>query len=313
MSPNAELIRKADIALSDLASNGGLLLPEQSDRFLRNLIDQPTLLRQVRSVPMNGPTMKINKIGFGSRVLQPAVSATPLADANRVKPDLGQVNLATSEVIAEVHIPYEVLEDNIEGGNVRTALQGQPGGLHATILDLLSERAALDLEELAIKGDTSNGSDGYLALQNGYLKLAQSNIVNVGGTIAKDVIKAGINAMPTRYLRNRNSLINFVSVQNETELRDQYGNRQTAMGDAQVQGNLPLSVFGTTVQGVALMPQANGLFTNPLNLIFGIQRQVMMEYDKDIRARVFIIVLTARVAFAIEETQAVVQYTNLTA
>jgi hypothetical protein len=59
------------------------------------------------------------------------------------------------------------------------------------------------------------------------------------------------------------------------------------------------------------MPGDKGIFTNPLNLIFGIQRQITIEYDKDIRSRMFIIVLTARMAMAIEETNAVVAYKNL--
>ena len=38
---------------------------------------------------------------------------------------------------------------------------------------------------------------------------------------------------------------------------------------------------------------------------------ITIEYDKDIRARNFIIVLTARVAYEIEEADAVVKYTNI--
>jgi len=71
-------------------------------------------------------------------------------------------------------------------------------------------------------------------------------------------------------------------------------------------------VFGSKVTPVALMPGSGGLFTDPMNLIFGIQRNIMLEYTKDIRARQFIIVLTARVAFAIEEVNAVTKYTGLT-
>jgi hypothetical protein len=59
------------------------------------------------------------------------------------------------------------------------------------------------------------------------------------------------------------------------------------------------------------MPESKGLYTDPLNLIFGIQRQVSMEFDKDITSRVYIIVLTARIAFQVEETNALVQYQNI--
>lgn len=311
MASNQDIIQKADLALSDLET-AGKLNPEQTDRFIRTLIDQPTLLNAVRTVAMGAPQMKINKIGFGSRILRPAVSATALADSDRVKPDLGQVQLETKEVIAEVNIPYDVIEDNIEKGNVNVPLQTGAGGLHQTIVDLMAERAALDLEELAIQGDTANVSDSYLALQDGYLKLATANVASVGGVFDKAAVKTALKTMPTRYLRNRSAMSHFVSVDNETEARDQYGARQTAMGDQQVQGLLPVYIYGSRVTPVALMPGANGLFTDPMNLIFGIQRNIMIEYTKDIRARVFIIVLTCRIDFAIEEVNAVVKYTGIT-
>lgn len=308
---NQELIRKADIALSDLTSNGGYLNPEQNNRFIRTLIEQPTILNVCRTVAMNAPTMKINKIGFGSRILRPAVSATALSSSDRVKPDLSHVDLLTKEVIAQVNIPYDVLEDNIEGGNVAVPLQSGAGGLHQTIIDLIAQRAATDLEELAISGDTASG-DAYLALQDGFLKLATANIVdNASAGFSKDTVKAALKAMPPKYIRNRASMVHFVSTNNETDLRDQYGSRMTALGDSNVQGNLPLYVFGSQIQAVALMPEASGLFCNPQNLIFGIQRNVMLEYDKDITARVFIIVLTARIDFQIEEVNAMAKYTNI--
>ena len=308
---NQEVIQKADLALSDLET-AGKLNPEQTDRFIRTLIDQPTLLNTVRTVAMGAPQMKINKIGFGSRILHPAVSAIPLPPELRAKPDLGQVQLETHEVIAEVNLPYDVIEDNIEKGNVNVPLQTGAGGLHQTIVDLIAERAALDLEELAIQGDTTNVGDPYLALNDGYLKQATANVVNVGGSFDKAAVKQGLKTMPTRYLRNRAAMSHYVSIDNETEIRDQYGARQTALGDQQLQGLLPVYIYGSRVVPVALMLGTAGLFTDPMNLIFGIQRNIMIEYDKDIRARVFIIVLTCRVDFAIEEVNAVVKYTGIT-
>jgi hypothetical protein len=307
---NEELIKKADMALSDLAT-AGRLNPQQTNRFVRVLIDQPTLLNQVRTVAMGTPQMKINKIGFGSRILRPAVSSVALLDSQRVKPDLGMVPLSTQEVIAEVHLPYDVIEDNIEGGNVNVPLQTGAGGLHQTIVDLIAERAALDLEELALGGDTDS-TDPYLALTNGFMKLATANVVNVGGPFDKAAAKQALKTMPVRYLRNRASLQHFVSTDNETEIRDQYGSRQTALGDQQVQGVLPVYVYGSRVTPVALMNGQQGLFTDPMNMIFGIQRNIMIEYDKDIRARNFIIVLTTRVGFAVEEPNAVTKYTGIT-
>lgn len=310
MATNQEIIKKADMALADLAT-AGRLNPEQTDRFIRTVMDQPTLLQSCRTVAMNGPEQKINKIGFGSRILRPGVSSTALAAADRVKPDLGQVVINTKEVIAEVHIPYDVIEDNIERGNIAAGAEQGAGGIHQTIVDMIGERAALDLEELGIRGDTAS-ADAYLSLADGWLKKASANVVNVGGGFTKNAIKAAVKATPDKYLRNRAAMLHFVSVDNETEMRDQYAVRETALGDANIQGNLPLYVFGSQVKGVPMMPSANGLFTNPLNLIFGIQRNIQIEYDKDIRARTFIIVLTARVGFELEEVNALTKYTGIT-
>lgn len=307
---NKEIIEKADLALSDIAS-AGKLNPTQTNRFIRKLIDQPTILNVCRVVPMPAPSYKINKIGIGSRMLKAATENTALSSGNRTKPSFEAVTLTSKEVIAEVRIPYAVLEDNIEGGNAFAALQQGAGGLHSTMIDLMAERAALDLEELAILGDVGSG-DTYLALNDGFLVQITTNVVDAGSaTFSKEITKAGLKAMPTKYLRDRVKMRHFVSVNNETEMRDTYGNRQTAMGDAQVQGNLPLYSFGSQVNGVALMPASKGIFTDPMNLIMGIQRDVTMEYDKDITTRQFIIVLTARVDFKIEEETACVRYASI--
>lgn len=308
---NESLIKKADIALSDLVSNGGLLNPEQTDRFIRVLIDSPTILNASRFVTMNAPTRKLNKIGFGSRILRKATSVTALDPSDRVKPTTSQVQLDTKEIIAEVHIPYEVLEDNIERGGIGAAPGSSGGGLMDTIIQLIGERSALDLEEWALLGDTGSG-DQYLAMNDGWMKLATAHVVDVANaTISKTMFKNAVKAMPDKYLRNRAGLVHFVSVDQETEYRDTVANRGTALGDAFLQGTNDIYAFGSKVIGAPMMPNAKGLFTDPQNLIFGIQRRVTMEYDKDIRTREYIIVLTCRVDCQIEETDAVVTYSNI--
>jgi hypothetical protein len=307
---NQEIIRKADMTLADLAT-AGKLNPEQAATFIRKLMDTPTILQSSRVVTMTGPQRKIPKIGIGQRMLRPAVSATALADVDRIKPSLEQIVLNTDEVIAEVHLPYDVLEDNIEGGNVEAGAFSSPGGLHSTIVALMAQRAALDLEELGLLGDT-NSADTYLKLTDGWLKGADQNIVDAGGsTFDRPVIKRVVKTMPDKYLRNRAALKHFVSVDNETELRDRFGDRQTPFGDQQVQALTPLYAHGSQIVGASMMPSTDGLFTDPSNLIFGIQRDISIEYDKDISKRVFIIVLTARVAFEIEEHEAIVRTRNI--
>lgn len=308
---NQALVQKADLTLADLSANGGLLNAEQTDTFIQVLMDSPTIINAARIVTMNAPQKKINKIGFGARILRPAQSGVPLADNKRGKPDLGHILLQSKEVIAEVHIPYDVFEDNIEGGNINAAMGSSAGGMQDTIMALVGQRVALDFEELGILGDTGS-SDEYLALCDGFLKRATSHVVNAGGvSISKDVFKAAIKAMPDKYLRVRRDNEFFISVDNETEYRDTVANRVTGLGDSALVNANSLSVFGSAINAAALMPASKGIFTNPKNLIFGIQRKVNIEYDKDIRARKFIVVVTARVDFQVEELDALVAITGI--
>ena len=312
-----EQLRKADMLLADL-SNGGLLATEQANTFIRNLIDQPTLIRQMRTITMNSPAMEINKIGFGKRILRAATEATALADAAvdgtsfdpstsgeyraRAKPQTSKVTLNTKEVIAEVRISYSALEDSIERGD-----------LENTILQLMGERAALDLEELILNGDTSlNTADTYLDLMDGVLKLATAHTVDAdGAAISPTIFNNVLKALPTKYRRNRPAMRFLSSMDVEQDYRLALTTRGTALGDAVLTGQQAVPVFGVPLQGVALMPTTNLLFTNPQNLIFGIQRNIRVESERLISEREVKIVLTARVATAIEETDAVVKVTNL--
>jgi len=320
MTSNAELIRKADLVISDLTSSGGYLNPEQSNAFIRKLLVAPTLLAQVRRVTMSAPIRKINKISFQSRILNAGTGGSgpltqPLGSNSRAAPTTEQITLQTHEVIAEVYLPYDVIEDNIEGGNVGTFNEGgnppMAGGFRDTIVSLIAERVAIDLEEQFINGDSASG-DSYLAQTNGLLKLVTSNIVDAGGqSINRTLLKNGMKILPSQYRRNRAALAHFLSTEQEIEYRDTIAQRETSLGDAQLQSTAPVYAAGSPVVGVPLMPGSSGVLTNPLNLIFGVQRDIMMETDKIITQRVYVIVVTARVAVQIEEELACVKYINL--
>lgn len=313
----AELIRRSDLALSDLAS-GGALNPEQTKRFLRKMIDAPTILNTVRVVPMKRPEMEINKIGFASRILRAANQGTissprageegtrALARADRASPALEKITLTTSEVIAEINIPFEVIEDNIENAGGIDNSQFED-----TILDLIAEQSALDLEELLILGDVLDG-DTYIALQDGILKQAVSNIVNHNSAgMTPELFSNMIKSLPTKYHRLLGQMRYWLSMTKEIDYRMTVAQRQTQLGDATLQGTAPVSVLGVRLEGAALMPNVNAVLTIPRNIIWGIQRDVRMQFGQDVRERVVIIVLTMRIATKYEEEDLVVKAINV--
>jgi len=95
-----ELIRRADLALTDLVNGGGYLTTEQSNRFFRKMMDDAVILNQARLIPMSRPKMEINKIGFGSRVLRAANQgnlSSPTADGTTCRcRELGHVMQSAS-------------------------------------------------------------------------------------------------------------------------------------------------------------------------------------------------------------------------
>lgn len=311
------LVAKTDVALSDLTS-GGLLAVEQQDTFFRKVIDAPTILNQVRMVRMNRPKMEINKIGFGSRILRAASQGTissprsgeegtrALARADRFSPSFSKVTLETKEIIAEINLPYEVIEDNIENAG---GIDGS--NFQQTILEMIAEAASRDLEEKLILGDTASG-DAYLALQDGILKQATSNIVNHNNaSINANLFGNMIKAVPDRYKRFLPDMRFFPSKTREIDYRMAVAQRQTGLGDAMLTGTQMPTVLGVGMAGASQMPNDKNLLTAPKNIIMGIQREMRMEFAKDIRERVVIIVMTLRVDNKYEEEDMVVKAINI--
>lgn len=294
--------KRADVAVSDLKTNGGYLNPTQFNTFIREVGRGTDLLPRVRMVPMGAPEMNLDKIGIGSRFLHKATSATPLDPTLRTKPIFGQVKVTTQELIGVVYLPYDVIEDNIEKAS-----------LTQTIMALIVRKAQEDLEEVGLLGDTTS-ADTLLKSFDGWMKLATGHTVDYGTPepMTKKVFKDGLLAMPSKYLRNRQGMAHFIGPHAEIEYGDSLTTRQTPLGDSKIvgtwQGNYGQ---GVPVRPVSIMPETKGLFCDPQNLILGVWRNVMIEVDKDIEARIYKIVMTMRVGAQIEERDAVVRYTGL--
>lgn len=306
-TPTQTLIERADLALADLTSNGGVLSPEQANRFIDFIQEEPTVLPQCRFIRMGAPEVKINRMGFASRILRAARTSGSAQDdgdnaryvraADRSKPTTTQILLNSAEVIAEIRIPYEALEDNIEGRS-----------MEEHVMRLIASRAALDLEEFAFWADTASG-DAYLALQNGWMKRMNVNVSNnASAGISPDVFSTAMLALPQKYLKYLPQMRGYVSMANTIRYRKKVSERQTGYGDSALTDAIPLSAHGLRIEGAPMLAAQNsgtsGLVTFPKNLIFGIRRDITVETDKDIRSREYIIVLTARVGTQVDDTSA---------
>lgn len=301
---NQEIINKAEMTLASLKS-GGMMNPTQANTFIRMVQDTPTILNDARVIHMDHDAQKFEKIGFGQRILRAGEEGKALSTEDKAVPSTSTISLNAKEVIAEVNITYDTLENNIE-----------KDGLQNTIMQMLAERAALDIEELIINGD-SKSDDSFLAQIDGIRKQAKSHIVDAAGEeLTRQIFKRGYKAVPPKYLRVPQEFRFYTSPGIEVEWKDKVADRQTNLGDAAVQGGLS-SAFGVPVKGIANMqPYSTGeeekaidvsdvILTHPKNIVLGFSRNIRIEVDKDIRRRKFIIVLTAKLDSVFEEEDAV--------
>lgn len=307
MEENKTILEKADMALSDLTS-GGLLVPAQAQKFIRILIDEAKLMKLATVTPMKSHTQEINKIKFGSRILRAAQENTALAEVDRAKPTTSKVSLIAKPFKAQVNLTYEVLEDSIEQDTLK-----------ATIMQLMGEAIARDVDEILVRGDTAS-SDTFLAQFDGLLKSSTSNIVNAGTTsLTKSILRDMIKTMPSPFLRDKSSLKYLTSVDAEIDYRDSLSNRQTNTGDKALDGAAPVGYSGIQVVDVPLFPENLGGATNetnvvlldPKNMNVGIWRQIQIETDKDIEAGKVIIVVSMRMDMKLIEETAVVKATGV--
>lgn len=289
---------------------GGQMNPTQANKFIRMMQDEPTLLNDIRTVQMNSDNQVFDKIGFGSRVLRPATEHVALAEDQKAIAQTGKIELSAKEVIAEINISDDMIENNIEGKSITD-----------TIVKLLAQQAAMDIEELIINGDVDSG-DAYLALFDGLMKQSQSNIIDLqGGAISKDAFKHAIKAVPSRYRKRIVDHNFYISHNNVMEWKDSVVARQTALGDNSLVTAGHPSAYGASVKGVAnLNPfefgeagaeASNGLFVHPKNVIVGISRNIRLEMERDIRRRGFVFVLTMKLDSKFEEEAAVAKLTNI--
>lgn len=288
---NRSILEKADLALADLTTGGGILKPAQAKKFMRLLIKQSVLLGMVTVVPMAAPKQQISKIKFGRRILRPAQEATPLDIADRAKPDLSSAELDAQLFKAEVRLPDETLEDSIERGELRQ-----------TIMEMMAEAIARDMEEVTISGD-STSPDPFLAVLDGILRQATSNIVDAVGTpITKDLLRDLLKTLPSEHLREKKSMRFFTSVDADLDYRNSLAERPTAVGDKFLEGDTPVLYSGVPVQPIPLFPENLGMandqtsvvLCHPKNIHVGIWRNIRVESARDISAGVLKIVATLR-------------------
>ena len=310
---NVDLLRKANLTTD--ADFGGVgqapLSVEQVEQFIELMAEPQVMLPDVRTVMHSSSKWQESILDFDGRIARPGVECNRLDANDRVKPTTGIVEISTVLVRGEVPVSDEVFEDNV-------AREGFVGSLERTI----ASHFGADIEELFIAGDTTS-ADSYLALQDGWLQLAQNtggNVVNAT-TIGQDyqeVFKQLLVAVPDRFKRDAANWRYYVPQRLVEKYRDILADRGTALGDISLTGNNELRYQGILILGVPLFPITAGtpdtsfaLLANRNNLYAGWRRMMSFETDRLAREGCTSFVVTARVNSQIAVPEATAIATNV--
>lgn len=308
LTDNRTLLEKADLALADLTSNGGLLQPAQAAKFMRIMTKGSKILGMTTVVPLRSPKQMLEKIRLSQRVLHAGFEARELPAADRAKPEFSKVEFNAQLFKGEIRLDNEVLEDNIEREELRN-----------TIMQLMAEACSRDTEEVVLTGDTTS-ADPFLAKLDGILKQATSHVVDAAGaTLNTSLLRDIFSAMPYEFRRDKKALHYLVGAASELNYRDFLAQRGTVLGDKFIEQDTPVNYMGITIDDIPLMPENIGtsnnksavIFTDPKNINVGIWRNIRIETDKDVSAGVVKIVVTLRFDVKYAEETAVVKAINV--
>ena len=272
------------------AGGGGLLNPEQANRFIDYMWDATTLGSDVRRVRMNADTVDIDKVRVGERVARLATEAVD--DHENAAVTFSKISLTTSKIRLDWELTTEGLEDNIEGDD-----------LEDHIARLMATQLANDLEDLAINGD-ADSSDPLLKSFDGWKKRveASGHVVDADGSlIERKFFNAALKRLPRMYKQRRNQLRFYAGsnlVQDYLEELSRNPNlEQIATGIIQgsphapqsgVPGRVYAMAYGVPVYEVPLFDEAQThtpdggsekqvgdiWLSFPQNLLWGVKREI---------------------------------------
>ena len=195
-----ELFQKVVDTVQVAGGNGGILNPDQTNRFIDYMWDETVLGQTTRQIRMNAPVREIDKMDLGRRIARHATEGVD--DSVNATPTFSKITITTEKIRLDWELTRESLEDNIE-----------QGGLEDHIARLMATQLGNDLEDLAINGDVDiePGDDGYALLKtfDGYHKRATDGgrVVDHGGApVDASVFSRAYRALPRKFIRNRNQL-----------------------------------------------------------------------------------------------------------
>lgn len=320
-----ELLEKVIRTTEVGSGGGGLLNPEQSNRFIDYMWDATVLGPQVRTIRMRSNTVDIDKVGVGTRLLRVATEAVD--DGQNAGATFSKISVTTTKLRLDWELSEESLEDNIEGD-----------ALEDHIARLMATQAGNDLEDVAVNG-VGSGTDPLLKAFAGWNSVAKSSghvVDNAGGALNRAAFNSALKAMPRKYMQRRNQLKFFTGSNLIQDYLYTLSDAATATydiatdvitrGPVRTEGPAGFTTgyaFGVPVQEVPLFDETQAgdysaatgqhgdlWLTFPQNLIWGVKREIAVYREFKPKKDTIEYTMYTRVGTQVENADAFVVVKN---
>tara|TARA_R110002020_G_scaffold123580_12_gene280278 strand:- start:4953 stop:5957 length:1005 start_codon:yes stop_codon:yes gene_type:complete len=317
--PLRELMSKSAVDSSSLPNS--VLNREQANRFIDLVVNESVLLPKTRTVRTNRNKGEINKLDLGTIVTE---GAHTTSTASTRVPTESVVTYDCEKYRSAFDLKTDFMEDNLERAGIRD-----------TLLSMFSKRIAIDTELAAIEGDDSlttgdaqTAENNLLGVNDGWKTILTARVpgaqqIDASGTAPSKVLYYAMKrAIPSRYRAAKPNYVWVVPSGPFDKWKLDWSDRETAGGDSALSQGLAPGPWGIPMLEVPLMPEdlsygtagtdGSQIWLTPLhNLIYFVQRDITIEFDRQPRADVWEVTIHFRVDFEVENSDLAVIANNV--
>ena len=277
----------------------GALTAQQASTVLKLLFEDPFFSR-VTTRKMAKLTAEGKVLDIASRSLRRVAQGTAPTDDQKQGIDNFNYKLTAEEADLFVDIMYSFIWDNKDNPNLISEIESA-----------FMTKIKAELVDLAFNGQGADytGDDAdFLTLNEGWIKLAEdsddTNKVSIDPGVDGWVTSLGavLKAQEKRFVAN-SALIMSVTDHNNyaLEIGKNHDASKYAIPDSKAGGFLTYPVISNMA-----VPDGKIMFTNPKNLVFGVNTDITKTREANNRLRVVEYTYTMNVDFEIAAKQAVV-------
>lgn len=256
MTTTPEMLQKQ---VADLRKSNNVTLPKDDSRaFMRDAVASASTLQKLYFYPAKAPEGQIDVLGAKKRrmKLHQGVATEPNG----------------TDIIEERVVPFlltKVFTDTwIEDENVYYTAQSRGDNVSDTILSMMRDQFAADMQDLAFNGDKSS-SDNFIKMKDGFLKLARTNPDTLKHDVTGAIKVMDLQAVPPQVAPEQIRVGNYVWIMGRgthTALQAEVIARETPKGDAVLIDGSLAKLHGYSIEVVDHIEEDVVLFTPLENL-----------------------------------------------